>query len=110
MIRKFVNRKNELGFLERKYKEKESSCIVLYGRRRTGKTELIRQFCLHKPSLYFLADKRGTLANAELFAKETANFFHDTEPRVQNFDDVFSLFSRKNFITYSIFFCFHGRE
>ena len=39
---KFINRSKELKFLEDKYKEK--GMIVIYGRRRVGKTELITHF------------------------------------------------------------------
>lgn len=44
MITKFINRKDELGFLERKYKEKGAELIIVYGRRRVGKTELVKNF------------------------------------------------------------------
>ena len=44
MIREFVNRKEELEFLEREFKDDGLKVIILYGRRRVGKTELINQF------------------------------------------------------------------
>ncbi|EGR53880.1 hypothetical protein FSEG_02185, partial [Fusobacterium necrophorum D12] len=40
---KFVNRKQELNILQEEY-EKENSFVVLYGRRRVGKTTLIQKF------------------------------------------------------------------
>ena len=40
----FVDRRNELELLEDTYKQNKSSLIILYGRRRIGKTELIKQF------------------------------------------------------------------
>jgi len=89
MIRTFINRKEELSFLERKYKEGNFQFIVLYGRRRTGKTELISHFLKDKDSIYYLADKRGTLINAKLFAKEAAKKYDDIEPAVDNFDLTF---------------------
>jgi len=39
---KFVNRENELNFLESRYNSNSPEFIVIYGRRRVGKTELIR--------------------------------------------------------------------
>lgn len=86
---RFINRKEELEFLERKYKEKGFQLLVIYGRRRTGKTELIKQFSTNKDSIYYLADKRGTLLNTKLFAKEASSFFNDVEPSAENFDDIF---------------------
>ena len=35
----FIGRKAELQFLEDKYRQKDGQLIVLYGRRRVGKTE-----------------------------------------------------------------------
>jgi len=41
----FIGRKQELQFLEDKYNSKGGQLIVLYGRRRVGKTETLREFC-----------------------------------------------------------------
>ncbi len=49
----FIGRDNELQFLEDKYNEKGGQFIVLYGRRRIGKTETLRQFCNDKPHVFF---------------------------------------------------------
>lgn len=49
----FVGRKTELEFLEEKYKAPEGQLVVLYGRRRVGKTETIRKFCENKPTIFY---------------------------------------------------------
>lgn len=56
---RFVNRNQELDFLEKLYRktEKQAQFLVLYGKRRVGKTELIKQFFKDKPNLYYLASK-----------------------------------------------------
>ena len=41
----FIGRKAELDFLNSKYSEPQGQLIVLYGRRRVGKTEILREFC-----------------------------------------------------------------
>ena len=56
---KFVNRKNELKILEEEYQREESSMVIIYGRRRVGKTELIRQFIKNRPAIYFLATEEA---------------------------------------------------
>lgn len=54
---KFINRKSELETLESQYKNADSSFAVIYGRRRTGKTTLIKEFIKNKKqAIYFLAD------------------------------------------------------
>lgn len=85
---RFINRQTELHFFEKKYDSRGSQFIILYGRRRVGKTELIKQFCKDKNSIYFLADKRGTLLNLERFAEKAADHFNDVTPRVTNFYDL----------------------
>ena len=49
----FIGREKELRFLQDKYDEKKGQLIVLYGRRRVGKTETLREFCRDKPHLFF---------------------------------------------------------
>ena len=58
MIQLFVNRQQELHFLEDHYKTKTAELVVIYGRRRVGKTEFTIQFSKNKPHIYFLADQR----------------------------------------------------
>jgi len=55
---RFINRDKELALLEKEYKRKDSSFTVIYGRRRVGKTTLIKEFIKNKTALYFLADKQ----------------------------------------------------
>ncbi len=90
MIRKFVDRKEELDFLEERYENLEKQLIILYGRRRIGKTELIKKFISDKPSIYFLADQRGTTSNASRFTQKIVQYFGENlELKVNNFDDAF---------------------
>ena len=51
---KFIGRKNELDKLNAEY-NRDSSFVVVYGRRRVGKTTLIKEFLRDKTSFYFLA-------------------------------------------------------
>jgi len=57
---KFINREKELYFLNSKWAEKSPNFVIIYGKRRVGKTELVKQFIKNKPAVYFLADKRTT--------------------------------------------------
>ena len=40
----FYGRTEELNLLEKRYQKGKFECIVIYGRRRVGKTELIKEF------------------------------------------------------------------
>ena len=51
----FICRDEELSFLRGEYDKSEASLVVLYGRRRMGKTSLISEFGKDKNMLYFLA-------------------------------------------------------
>ena len=49
----FIGREAELKFLEDKYVSENGQLIVLYGRRRVGKTETLKEFCKGKPHVFF---------------------------------------------------------
>ena len=51
---KFIGRKAELAKLNAEY-ERNGGFVVIYGRRRVGKTTLIKEFLNKKTSFYFLA-------------------------------------------------------
>lgn len=51
---RFINRREELKFLDSKYSSKNAEMIILYGRRRIGKTELVLKFCDNKIVFYFM--------------------------------------------------------
>jgi uncharacterized protein len=53
MVRLF-NRERELSILDDFYTSPVSSYIVLYGRRRVGKTELAREFIRNKKAFLFV--------------------------------------------------------
>jgi len=44
MISKFIDREEEISLLEDEWKKEKGGLIVLYGRRRIGKTRLLMEF------------------------------------------------------------------
>ncbi|MFQ6084502.1 MAG: ATP-binding protein [Candidatus Aminicenantia bacterium] len=52
----FVDRTGELDYLKKLYKEKNARLLIVYGRRRIGKTELLKQFSKGKKHLFFSSD------------------------------------------------------
>lgn len=49
----FIGRTQELDFLQNQINRQQASLVVLYGRRRVGKTELLRHFCQGRDALFF---------------------------------------------------------
>ncbi len=100
---KFYNRKNELGLLEKIYKNtnKKFQLCVIYGRRRVGKTELAGHFIKQKKGIYlFIEVKSNALLLNELaqcFEKELG-----FKPQLNTWDDFFKIllakFKDKKFI------------
>lgn len=62
-MEKFIDREEEMEFLNSEYNKKESSLVILYGRRRIGKTSLIKEFGKDKEMLYFLATEESETQN-----------------------------------------------
>ncbi len=77
MKRKFVNRVEELKILEEEYAKDRPSFIVIYGRRRVGKTRLIEEFVKNKKYFYYLAADEKEHLQIKEFKEGIANFLND---------------------------------
>lgn len=64
---KFIDRADEMETLDKEYQKKGSSFVVIYGRRRVGKTTLLRKFCEGKKSVFFLATEETENMNRQAF-------------------------------------------
>ncbi len=76
MILKFINRKTELDALEKAYLSPHPEFFVIYGRRRIGKTELMKRFTEKKSHFYFLAKKQDLELEREEFQRKFAEKFN----------------------------------
>lgn len=83
---KFVNRKEELDFLNERQKTDLSEFIVLYGRRRVGKTELLLKFLENKKGIFFLASTEGDRQNIKDFSRVAGRFIGDENLGALEFD------------------------
>ena len=52
-MEKFYCREEALRKLNARYENEEFECLIIYGRRRVGKTALINKFCADKPTIFF---------------------------------------------------------
>jgi uncharacterized protein len=66
----FVDRKQELTRLEELYLQDRAGLVVIYGRRRVGKSALLRRFCQDKPNLFFVATLASDAEQLASFSQE----------------------------------------
>ena len=82
----FVNRTEELDFLESEYAKDSSSLVIIYGRRRVGKTELSLKFGAGKPSVYYLAQKLNLEQQVDDFLEKTSEQLDIYQPKITKWD------------------------
>ena len=96
---KFINRENELTGLEKEYKKKGSSFVVIYGRRRVGKTTLIKEFIKNKNAIYYLADTQNERIQLERIKNIISEQWHDEVLKnleVNTWDGIFNYITKNN--------------
>ncbi len=102
MSRLFIGRENELAALGEHYRSNKAELIVIYGRRRIGKTELIKQFVKEKAEVYYLCTKEGLLVQLQRLGKIIAEQIGHTTPLISEPDDfgrfVLSFAKHKRFV------------
>ena len=85
----FYGREKELKKLNSMYDSNKFEFAVFYGRRRVGKTTLIREFCKDKHAIYFVAREASGEVNLQNFSNDVFGvtdrnkmgniYFHDWE-------------------------------
>ena len=91
----FYCRDNELRKLNKRYQSDQFECVIIYGRRRVGKTALINEFCKDKPTIFFSALNATAQENLESLSKAIYEFKNsdgvpDQAPIYQSFDSALS--------------------
>lgn len=97
-MEKFIDREKELEFLNKEYESKRSSLVILYGRRRIGKTSLIKEFSKNKDIIYFLATEEAEKQNLNIFKNLVAdNLKNDLvrEANIDNWETIFELITKE---------------
>ena len=75
-MRRFVDREQEMATLQSEYERDGSALVVLYGRRRVGKTTLISEFIKNKKVLFSLASEESESQNRLAFQEKAADFLN----------------------------------
>ncbi len=97
MVKRFINRERELSWMENQHSN-DRAFLVLYGRRRVGKTELIKEFIKSKDHVYFLATKKTERDNLKDLQRQMGNhleedIFKDIE--FEGWEDMFKEFIKR---------------
>ncbi len=93
---KFINRKRELEFLEGAYASKRAELIIIYGRRRVGKTELLLHFAKGKPYVYYQASETSEKENLHgIFERLGEHFGEDTGRYQETWENLFAYLPEK---------------
>ncbi|RLI75417.1 ATP-binding protein [Archaeoglobales archaeon] len=81
----FVDREFEQGFLNERYNSDRAELIIIYGRRRVGKTRLLQEFVRDKKHLYLMADVSENVLDS--FSRVISKKYGFV--RFENWDDFF---------------------
>lgn len=95
---KFINRRKELETLRKEYNRKEASFVVIYGRRRVGKTSLIKEFCKDKRKIMFLATEENENENRNAFKEAVAEALDDSllrEVQINRWETIFDSIAKE---------------
>lgn len=99
-MRQFIDRESEMETLQNEYDRIGSSLVIIYGRRRVGKTTLISEFIKDKNALFFLASEESEVQNRNGFKDKAADFLESSllkNSEVKNWDVIFKAITEAKF-------------
>lgn len=74
----FIGREKELNDLNKLYIQDKFQLFVLYGRRRVGKTTLLKEFCKGKKTIFYSAEQSNEKINLEKFSGLVFQHYKET--------------------------------
>ncbi len=89
----FVNRQTELRFLDSHFNRRGPGLLVIWGRRRVGKTALLQNFVEGKPVVFHMAVRTTPTDELRRISSRLAEFFDDDLLRAQPVGSWEALFS-----------------
>jgi hypothetical protein len=81
----FFNRAEELNFLHKKFRSKQPELLIFRGRRRVGKTFLLKEFSRQINGLYLLATVTSAQDQLQSFSQAVSDYFGDPLPAMRPF-------------------------
>ena len=95
----FVGRVKELKDLEEAYRSEKGEFVILYGRRRIGKTNLLVEFCKDKNTFFYTAKECSDRVQLQDFSRQVLDFFHCdfSSNAFDSWQSVFDFIAHQNF-------------
>ena len=90
----FIGRTEEMKVLQDQYERVEHPFVIIKGRRRVGKSRLIKEFCKDKDSLYFQADKEDAKAILVSFCERISEKYEIPVGKMDSWTDAMKLYVR----------------
>ncbi len=94
----FLNRTRELNFLLNKFHSTKPELLIFRGRRRVGKTFLLKEFANRVNGLYLMGTISSRTEQLTRFSQALADFFHDpliTVRSLGSWDEFFLYLNQK---------------
>lgn len=87
MVKAFIGRHDELDLIDRLWSTQNAEFIILYGRRRVGKTRLLTHWISEhrEDGLYWMAEPTSAVDQLRSFSQALANFADPEEPAPLDF-------------------------
>jgi len=95
----FIDRETEIRLLEERLKQRRAEFVVVYGRRRIGKTALLLELIKKHGGVYLLARETSEAENLKRFSEKLADYFNDEFLRknsLQSWDAFFEYLYQKS--------------
>lgn len=92
-MERFIDREIELEFLNERWQSSNSQLIIIYGKRRIGKTELIKEFIKNKSSIYFICDRTTEKENLKNLGRIAGRKFNNLILVENGFNDWYQFFN-----------------
>ncbi len=89
----FINRKSELAQLQSLYEKEGGQLAIVYGRRRLGKTTLLREFCTNRACCYYMADRSGEESLKKSLTLAMATSLKEPLLHTANYSDWYDVFA-----------------
>lgn len=96
-MKQFIGRRHELDELDELYRRDGFQMLILYGRRRIGKSTLLQEFVTDKKAVFYTAIQSGAQKNLELMSRRVLDALAPemTGVSFRSYEELFSFLGRQ---------------